>query len=408
MSAPSIYAPPDLPPHCEPETPVLALLSQSFGTCLPSYLAFFSTAAGVLSIVSWLFAQIPQIWKNYRRGSVEGLSLGFLAIWLAGDVCNLLGAVWTRQMWFQQVVGLYYVLVDIVLVSQYFYFININPPELLVGHALDYDDSIDDDDNGDSDDPYLVDSEPETNGQQKKKPKEKETRSNSSGSPGRGRSRSLASTLIVVVSMMFHLAGASPIAATSAAATLDDGVTLQDLGSVLSWFSTLLYVSSRLPQLLLNLRRRSTSGLAISLFVAAFFGNFFYSLSLLLNPLGHYDYPPYGGGGIAGPDGNSRVEWWSRALPFLLGASGVLGLDAAVGWQWLVWGERAPEDSDERLEDDEEDECLVLAEDTWSRWWPWNGWFEDSPSEEEEEEEEAKPLVDDRTSLLLSYGSSRG
>jgi len=68
---------------------VLALLSQSLGTCLPSYLAFFSTAAGVLSIVSWLFAQIPQIWKNYRRGSVEGLSLGFLAIWLAGDVCVL-------------------------------------------------------------------------------------------------------------------------------------------------------------------------------------------------------------------------------------------------------------------------------------------------------------------------------
>lgn len=299
-------------------------------------------------------------------------------------------------MWFQQVVGMYYVLVDVVLVSQYFYFTNINPPELLFGQQLHYDESIDDDD--DSDDSYLVDSEPETNSKKKKK----EARSNSSGS--RGRSRSLASTLIVVVSMMFHLAGASPISTTtSIPPAADGGVTLQDIGSVLSWFSTLLYLSSRMPQLLLNFRRRSTSGLAISLFVAAFFGNFFYSLSLLLNPLGHYDYPAYGGGGIAGPDGNDHAEWWSRALPFFLGASGVLGLDAAVGWQWLMWGERAPEDFDEL--DGDDDDCLALQETTWSRWWPWNGWFEDSAGEEEAAE--GKPLVANRAPLP-SYGSSQG
>jgi hypothetical protein len=64
------------------------LISQTFGTCIPSYLSLFSTTAGCLSIVSWLFAQMPQIWKNYQRGSVDGLSLGFLAIWLAGDICT--------------------------------------------------------------------------------------------------------------------------------------------------------------------------------------------------------------------------------------------------------------------------------------------------------------------------------
>ena len=86
MSAP----PPDplLPPHCSPSTPVLVLLSRMFGACLPSYLALASTVAGLLSIVSWLFAQMPQICKNYRRRSVDGLSLGFLAIWLAGDFCT--------------------------------------------------------------------------------------------------------------------------------------------------------------------------------------------------------------------------------------------------------------------------------------------------------------------------------
>ena len=67
---------------------MLALLSRVFGACLPSYLALASTIAGLLSIVSWLFAQMPQIYKNHRRRSVDGLSLGFLAMWLAGDCCT--------------------------------------------------------------------------------------------------------------------------------------------------------------------------------------------------------------------------------------------------------------------------------------------------------------------------------
>ena len=83
-----IRIPPDLPPYCDPDTPVLVFLSQTFGVCLPSYLALASKTAGILSITAWLFAQMPQIWKNYRRGSVDGLSLGFLAIWLAGDICT--------------------------------------------------------------------------------------------------------------------------------------------------------------------------------------------------------------------------------------------------------------------------------------------------------------------------------
>lgn len=99
MSTTLLYPlPPDLPPHCLPETPLLVFFSQTFGTCLPSYMSLFSTAAGIVSIISWLFAQMPQIWKNYRRRSVEGLSLGFLAIWLAGDICAFLCVVAARTL----------------------------------------------------------------------------------------------------------------------------------------------------------------------------------------------------------------------------------------------------------------------------------------------------------------------
>jgi len=99
------------------------------------------------------------------------------------------------------------------------------------------------------------------------------------------------------------------------------------------------YCTSRVPQLYKNYTRRTTAGLSITLFVAAFFGNLFYSLSLLTNPLAWADYEPYGGGGIAGPEGSKRSEWLMTTLPFFLGASGVLCQDAMVYIQYLWWGD---------------------------------------------------------------------
>jgi hypothetical protein len=34
----------------------------------------------------------PQIYENFTLKSGEGLSIAFVVIWLAGDLCNLIGA----------------------------------------------------------------------------------------------------------------------------------------------------------------------------------------------------------------------------------------------------------------------------------------------------------------------------
>lgn len=319
--------------------------------------------------------------------------------------------------------GLYYVTVDIVLVGQYLYFARAQP--VLLGKSLSYDDSIDDDSIDDDDDDDNAGSDgadADANDAECKRPKKKPT----VAPARRSRTRSLVSTFVLAISMMLHLAGASPMGPASAPAPaplpatfpapapplarVAGELTLRDVGGVLSWLSTLLYLTSRLPQLLLNWRRRSTSGLAISLFAAAFCGNLFYSLSLLLNPLGHADYPPYGGGGLAGPDGSTSRDWWARTLPFFLGAAGVLAEDATVGWQWLLWGERAPAHAGLDLpapgaEDEAEgaDECCGVRT-RWNRWWPWNGWFEDSDVEDAAHQQ---PLLGRRrcTTTTKTYGS---
>lgn len=107
-------------------------------------------------------------------------------------------------------------------------------------------------------------------------------------------------------------------------------------GTILSWTAAILYLCSRFPQIVKNWQRKSTAGLSLQLFVAAFGGNLFYSLALLTNPCAWSDFSPHGSYGWVDSDGNDRKKWITIALPFFLGAAGVLVLDAVVGAQFMM------------------------------------------------------------------------
>ncbi|GAA5851317.1 hypothetical protein JCM9279_001102 [Rhodotorula babjevae] len=86
-----------------------------------------SSSLGVLSIVTWLFAQSPQVYLNFKNGSVEGLALPFLVSWFLGDFTNLVGCVLTHQLPFQTWLATYFILVDIVLCGQFAYYSRLRP-----------------------------------------------------------------------------------------------------------------------------------------------------------------------------------------------------------------------------------------------------------------------------------------
>lgn len=50
------------------------------------------------------------------------------------------------------------------------------------------------------------------------------------------------------------------------------------LPQIFGWFSAILYIGSRVPQLIKNWRQQSTEGLSPGMFICAVFGNFFYAL----------------------------------------------------------------------------------------------------------------------------------
>ena len=118
---------PSLPDHCSPENYFLARLSTDLHTCIPTPLAFLSTLLGSLSILSWLFCQFPQIYKNYTLQSTSGLSILFLVEWCVADTTNLLGALLTEQATWQVVIAAYYVSADITLVAQHVWYTYYKP-----------------------------------------------------------------------------------------------------------------------------------------------------------------------------------------------------------------------------------------------------------------------------------------
>jgi uncharacterized protein with PQ loop repeat len=393
---------------------------------------------GTLSIVSWLFAQLPQIYKNYQLQSTSGLSIFFLIIWCAGDASNLLGALFTRQAGWQVVVASYYVLVDVTLVIQFFWYTHYKSRRYAGYNEVPY--SHDHHSRGDvlqgvalsSDDATHQSPAPVDMTQKKSEVQDMGVQTGSTLNSNLGRTPpystekfsssrrsvrvaststsppfALPRTMLIASLVCAVVANASPTHPTPSPlprppiSHAPREAIIEIVGRIFSWMSTILYLGSRPPQLYKNYRRKSTEGLSPLLFMAAFSGNLFYSSSLLTNPNAWADFPPYGGGGWADGHGNDRWEWIGRAIPFFLGAFGVLGLDGFMGVQFLMYG---PQDVDDESVIDGDDEDPKRGRGRWRRVRGWmRGWIPStSPTRSECERESIPP---EGQALL---GSDRG
>ncbi|KAM0722343.1 hypothetical protein Q7P37_001784 [Cladosporium fusiforme] len=361
---------PSLPDHCTPTNDFLFQFSSTFHVCIPTPLAFTSNLLGALSICSWLFAQLPQIYKNYNIKSTSGLSIFFLVEWCLGDLGNLLGALFTHQAHWQVVIGGYYVFVDLCLVMQWVWYERLRHGR----HLFRIRTRGWNEENGDGVSgmegmiiqgisPRSSTEGSEDNSIRKsggprpifkvpafrKDPTQDEKASPSPSTTPRGHTihRSGPSSpfpspsprTMLMLACLVAMTQASPIDATTSTIAGAGPTKLETAGTILSWLSTFLYLGSRLPQIYKNYTLQSTAGLSPSLFAAAFCGNLFYSAALATNPLAWSSMEPYGGHGWAGAAGSDRDTWVTAAMPFFLGAAGVLALDASVGVQFLLYGE---------------------------------------------------------------------
>ncbi|KAF1847789.1 PQ-loop-domain-containing protein [Cucurbitaria berberidis CBS 394.84] len=395
---------PSVPANCEPANAFLYHLSATFHTCVPTNLALISTLLGTCSIISWLFAQLPQIYKNHKLKSTSGLSAFFLAEWLLGDITNLLGCLFTGQASWQVIIAGYYVFVDCCLCAQWVWYEMLHHGRPLrpiwgrwnasengnagagasgmhqvwngMGSAAKVTHPPEDP-NSSTDKKDATPSSPGKNvphsnpmdtfripnfARSPNPGKESWQDSPSETSPNPHVRRVAASSspmpspktvlyISLVLAVLSHTSVATPVSPlapgayriSARSASSEPSLSAAEFaGKIFSWMSTFLYLGSRIPQLYKNQVRKSTAGLSPSLFAAAFFGNLFYSSSLLTNPCAWFDYAPGQGSGWVGPEGSVQKDWVLRAAPFFLGAAGVLFMDAAVGLQFVYFGDNEP------------------------------------------------------------------
>jgi len=121
----------------------------------------------------------------------------------------------------------------------------------------------------------------------------------------------------------------------------DEGIQFSPVGQIFGYLCACLYLSSRLPQMLLNYRRKSTEGVSMLFFMFACIGNLTYVLSILFyDPRRHC----MGNRGRCWDGEATKLYWRYIAVnaSWLAGSAGTLLLDAVIFAQfWLYRGRSA-------------------------------------------------------------------
>ncbi|XP_050291511.1 probable vacuolar amino acid transporter YPQ3 isoform X3 [Quercus robur] len=75
------------------QKPCVRWVEKYFKDCLCNVKDDFSFGFGLISLVCWGVAEIPQIITNFQTKTGHGVSLTFLLTWVVGDIFNLVGCL---------------------------------------------------------------------------------------------------------------------------------------------------------------------------------------------------------------------------------------------------------------------------------------------------------------------------
>ncbi|EFR01304.1 seven transmembrane protein 1 [Nannizzia gypsea CBS 118893] len=348
-----------------------------------------SGICGSISIACWVVVFSPQIIENFRRSSADGLSLEFLIVWLAGDVFNIIGAVMQGVLPTMVILAVYYTIADIVLLGQCLYYRGLsvpeitNPPEPEATEAtrassstLNATQTVPSSERT----PLLHNgSEREHNGSNGRPATRQRRESHTSVSSLRRHIMAVDGThlspavplrkeivetaprpsstfqIIAFNTFSITLVCAAGILGWYVSATTrkrhhkghdlpkqDSSLQFDITGQIFGYLCALFYLASRIPQLLLNWRRKSTEGVSLLFFLFACIGNLTYVLSI-------FAFSPV----CQGKDGKclpgERRSIYGRYMAvnasWLLGSLGTLFMDLAIFSQFIMYRNKDESDN---------------------------------------------------------------
>lgn len=290
-------------------------------------LSLVSNTFSFLSLASWICAQLPQIFTNYKNKSADGISPSFLILWFMGDFLSFTSCLLNDVVLkFQIYLSLFFICNDVMLCFQYYYYNSVYPRKYGGGFYT----SLHERRNGKFDVEDDDDQEATNNGGVMNASSAVDMHlgssaasddSSSSANSVKQYNSSSPLKLSLVASTLASTANALSVHARDSSAGSGSGS--QTLGLVLAWSCTVVYMASRCPQLWKNYTRKSVDGINSILFGAALVGNLTYTFSILTSCEFIY--------------GDSKSEFFLRELPYILGSSGTVIFDFFYFYQKYLY-----------------------------------------------------------------------
>ncbi|CCC70803.1 hypothetical protein NCAS_0F03190 [Naumovozyma castellii] len=298
-----------------------------------------SNVNGSIAFVSSFISLLPQILETYHDKTVVGLSPWFLLAWLCGDITSLTGAILTNQLMFQIVLAIYFLLNDMFVCGQYYYYGILYENKLATtGHEPK---------------PVLesisgvLDVTPDM---------DESTTPNSLEAVRSRNSSQTRAALISAMALANSIQGASAMPIPLPGGGSGDGnryLTNTQIGTVLSWAGACFYVGARIPQLYKNYKRKSTDGISPFLFATTLLGNVTYNVSIFTS--------------CNFLNSDDKIAFVINELPFIFGSAGTIAFDLIYFYQYYVlyaddmkWRELEREILEDESDGETEDEQTAL------------------------------------------------
>lgn len=361
---------------------------------VPHVRAVLARMAGSSSLACWIVLLMPQLIEQWRVKSSDGIAIGFLSIWILGDITNLAGAVWGGLRAEVVLLALWYCFADSLIMASYFYYKNYNKRKHRHHHHHHHQNQAE----GHTRSPEWQISSSSTvvgSGDISSRPtdtrplldRRESSLHNASYSctpePGMGQlsnqnnkktnkhhhhhhhhhhkrqRRDSLSSMVAEASSHTSLwqqvgfpiifvvaAGILGYVFSSAQDPNDidsptDGET--SLGpQILGYASAILYLTARIPQILQNHRRRSVEGLSFVFFVFSLLGNITYAAGILIY--------------------RTDAKWIKLYFSWLLGSLGTIFEDAIIFMQFHIYKNNKSIESDSESDtDDNESEPAIIS-----------------------------------------------
>lgn len=278
--------------------------------------SFVSGLFSSVSLMAWVCAQAPQIYQNYMCKHTDGILPLFLALWFLGDLLSFLSCLLNDAVLkFQVFLSLYFLCNDVALCYQYYHY----KDGYKVIRAMD-------DIRGDTNTFTNAEAATLTATMMSVRPSietlslSDELAPSSFGAVDRKPS---AASQVATVALMLHVAGAMSISKVDSFVAPEQSLFTETLALVLAWGCTVVYMSSRCPQLYKNWQRKSVDGISPLLFGLALVGNLTYTFSILTS--------------CKFLDAPSKGDFFWKELPYILGSAGTVVFDVGYFYQRRIY-----------------------------------------------------------------------